>query len=430
MSTDYPKGAEWRKWDLHLHTPGTAKNDQFRSESDVWEAYIETLENADDIKVLGITDYFSIENYKKLKEDQERGRLQGKCLLPNIELRILPVTRTETPINIHAIFSPDLDTTVIEREFLRELKFVYEGKNYACLREDLIELGRRYKGDASLNEDAAWKEGIGQFNIPFNDLRKVLKSAALHEKVIVGVSNSNNDGNSGIQHSALAATRQEIYRLSGFVFSSNPNDTQFFLGQGALNEERLAEQYGGLKPCFTGSDAHDLTSVCSFPNGRYTWIKADPTFDGLKQAIVEPAERVYIGDAPPLLARVQSNRTKYIKSIKIDQVDEYDSSQGVWFSEINIPLNNELVAIIGNKGSGKSALADIIALCANYNELEDFSFLTQEKFLTDGGKIAKNFNATLEWQSGIPSELNLNDVSDETEILKVKYIPQGADSSG
>ena len=23
------KGSEWRKWDLHIHTPGTAKNDNY-----------------------------------------------------------------------------------------------------------------------------------------------------------------------------------------------------------------------------------------------------------------------------------------------------------------------------------------------------------------------------------------------------------------
>jgi predicted metal-dependent phosphoesterase TrpH len=67
MKTKYPKGAEWRKWDLHIHTPGTAKNDQFVSDADVWEDYIQALEAAEEIKVLGITDYFSIDNYKKLR---------------------------------------------------------------------------------------------------------------------------------------------------------------------------------------------------------------------------------------------------------------------------------------------------------------------------------------------------------------------------
>lgn len=25
----YERGSEWRRWDLHIHTPGTKKNDQY-----------------------------------------------------------------------------------------------------------------------------------------------------------------------------------------------------------------------------------------------------------------------------------------------------------------------------------------------------------------------------------------------------------------
>ncbi|GEM_PF-1650200 len=43
----------------------------------------------------------------------------------------------------------------------------------------------------------------------------------------------------------------------------------------------------------------------------------------------------------------------------------YNEEQGIWFKDIEIPLNYGLVAIIGNKGNGKSALTDIISLCGN-----------------------------------------------------------------
>lgn len=26
---EYLRGSEWRRWDLHVHTPGTNKNDQY-----------------------------------------------------------------------------------------------------------------------------------------------------------------------------------------------------------------------------------------------------------------------------------------------------------------------------------------------------------------------------------------------------------------
>ena len=44
------RGSEWRKWDLHIHTPGTAKNDQYGNSDDVWEKYIDALEKSIEIK--------------------------------------------------------------------------------------------------------------------------------------------------------------------------------------------------------------------------------------------------------------------------------------------------------------------------------------------------------------------------------------------
>lgn len=37
------RGSEWRKWDLHIHTPGTAKNDNYGNSDEVWERYIDAF---------------------------------------------------------------------------------------------------------------------------------------------------------------------------------------------------------------------------------------------------------------------------------------------------------------------------------------------------------------------------------------------------
>jgi predicted metal-dependent phosphoesterase TrpH len=69
MNNFFKKGSEWRKWDLHIHTKGTNKNDNFTStdfNSFCITLFKEALEK--DIKAIGITDYFSIDNYKKVKE--------------------------------------------------------------------------------------------------------------------------------------------------------------------------------------------------------------------------------------------------------------------------------------------------------------------------------------------------------------------------
>jgi hypothetical protein len=58
------KGSEWRKWDLHIHSPVSALNNQFprlpSGEPD-WEAYVTRLESLSDVAAIGVTDYFTIE---------------------------------------------------------------------------------------------------------------------------------------------------------------------------------------------------------------------------------------------------------------------------------------------------------------------------------------------------------------------------------
>ena len=130
-----------------------------------------------------------------------------------------------------------------------------------------------------------------------------------------------------------------------------------------------------------------------------TWIKADLTFEGLKQIIFEPKNRVFIGMEPEIERRVRDHKTKYIDRLHISNIDGYGGQHGSWFSDENIPLGKELVAIIGNKGSGKSAVTDIIGLLGNShnqtsgipkrNPEELFSFLNREKFLKAG--CAKKF---------------------------------------
>lgn len=174
------RGSEWRKWDLHIHTPGTAKNDQYGNSGDVWEEYIDALEKSD-IAVFGITDYFSINNYLKVKKYQKEGRLQGKLILPNVEMRLLPVTGKGTPINIHAIFDPTLDASDIEREFFRPLQFLYDGATYSCVDSDLAKLGRIVGKNEDLQEEVAVKKGIDVFTVSFDTLHTVVIKDSLRD---------------------------------------------------------------------------------------------------------------------------------------------------------------------------------------------------------------------------------------------------------
>ena len=57
-------GSIWRRWDLHIHAPGTKLSDAYGDSSDDnLKTYLETLE-ASDVQIFGITDYFSFDGYE------------------------------------------------------------------------------------------------------------------------------------------------------------------------------------------------------------------------------------------------------------------------------------------------------------------------------------------------------------------------------
>lgn len=67
-------GSEWRKWDFHVHTPYSVLNNQFginaSGDSDTgFDRYVQQLFSKaieKDIWAIGITDYFSIDGYKRI----------------------------------------------------------------------------------------------------------------------------------------------------------------------------------------------------------------------------------------------------------------------------------------------------------------------------------------------------------------------------
>jgi hypothetical protein len=364
--SQYPKGSEWRKWDLHVHSPSSALNNQFpgATQEDRWTQYLEKLKEISDIAVLGITDYFSVDGYKEIIS---RGGLSNiELIVPNVELRILPVTGAESCINLHIIFDP----TVVEdldSKFFSALEHQHAGETYRCTRFDLIKLGRDFSGNQSLEENAAYREGVNQFKTDLKSVKAAFaKNAKLLNAAIVVVSNNSGDGNSGLQHdNSLTSTRQEIYRSAHCIFSSNPRDAEYFLGKGVDCADKVIADYGSLKPCIHGCDAHDLEGIgnpcakrgsevhtCkpdfSDCDQRFCWIKADPTFEGLRQIIYEPEERV----------RVQPRSPNEDRKKVVFQDFAVEGSTNFIIPDTRIPLNSELVTVIG----GARSLSTIVKM--------------------------------------------------------------------
>lgn len=370
---DFQRGSEWRRWDLHIHTPFTRKNDCFtgcsdssKSEeektSEKWANFftsiLDYIGNMDDplkaIYAIGITDYFSIENYKMVIANKD---ISAKIplILPNIELRILPAA-TETPINLHVIFDPALSTDIIENRFLSNLKFKHNNTPYLATKSSLVQLGKAI--DSTITDNfCAEKKALEQYVINLSDLQELFNNdKELREKALIIISNKSTDGASGVGNpstntdsSDLTTLREELYKFADAIFSANPNDAQYFIGQkDGVSSDDVKRKCGKLMACIHGSDAHQNDKLFEPVNQRYCWIKADPTFNGLKQIVYEPEERVCVSDSKP------QTKSPYqvIESITITDND---------FQTEPIVLNDKLNCIIGGKSTGKSILLHNLA---------------------------------------------------------------------
>ena len=379
------RGSEWHRWEPHIHGPGTIMNNQYGGPN-TWEDYLSALEAASPmIEAIAITEYYVTDTYEHVLAETALGRLPAvKLVFPNIELRLDVATAKGGFVNMHLFVSPeDADHIVQLQRLLSRLHFRAFGDRFDCTRDELIRLGK--KADPNIvDEAAALSYGADQFKVNFNELREVYGESDWAKKnILIAVAGGVTDGTSGVREAADKTIREEIEKFAHVIFASSAAQREFWLGERALSANQIRQRYNGLKPCLHGSDAHKLADVALPFGDRFSWIKGGLEFDALRQACIDP-ERAYVGPSHPSWAGA---------SQIIDQVRVEGAS---WAKTPTLRLNPGLVAIIGARGSGKTALVDMIAAgCDSYVESEERpSFLARAKEHLSGSRVS------LKWLSG------------------------------
>lgn len=368
---DFSKGSEWRKWDLQVHTPFSYLNNQFGSD---WDNYVKELFKraiTNNIAAIGITDYFCIEGYKKIKNEylnndakllklfteDEIIKIKKILILPNVEFRL--DNFVEQRVNFHVIFSDEVSITDIEENFLHELDFVEQGHPQSEDEKrklkivNLESLGERLKKEhANFATTPAIQVGMTNAVVDHGQIVKILanKKSLFEKNYLVGIP-ADEDLSQVSWDSQGHLVRKILYQKSDFFFSSNSGTREFCLGLKHVTVEEYIKEFHSKKPCIWSCDAHSYDKLFCPDADRHTWIKADSTFEGLKQIIYEPEERVKIQNVNPYEDR---NKVHFNKV-------ELTGSTNFILSDFELPLNRELIAIIGGRGSGKSALLDTFA---------------------------------------------------------------------
>lgn len=339
-------GSVWDKWDLHIHSPMTHQANEFGELS--IEEYVTKL-NEEQLSLVGITNYFYFADAELEIIRGEIGKQQAPItVLGNIEFRINQQNKDGEWINLHCIFAEHLSTDEVNLVLSRLEILNTNEHDHAiyCCKESFAQHALQ-PSDVTVD----FKELLSHLN----------KSFKFGIDYLIAVCPNGYGGfRPNFDEGRSVALAKEIEK-KGQIILGRKQDRNFFLNN--------LERYNGAisKPVFVCSDAHSENGhgeadERSFGIGEnYTWVKAKPTFEGLRQTLIEPDSRVQQTDD----FIEKSFMKPRFKSIELG--GDIFTGQLIKFENKTIPLNSNLVAIIGGRGAGKSLFLDSMYSLFNHN---------------------------------------------------------------
>lgn len=370
------RGSEWRRWDLHVHTASSEDHKYKAEDSDL--LLVESWRK-NQIEAVAITDHFKVDserikNLKKLAPEI--------TIFPGVELR---TDKGSTNIHVIIIFSNDIDIEELSADF-----------------------------DAIMIRDKA--KNCDKFDSIYWDYTDIVEFSQKRQGIITIHTGSKTSGlDDEIKNDSLfkMAVKAEYSKSVNIFEVRNKKDVDSYL--------KIVFKQIDERPVIVCSDNHDPRN---YDVPEKLWIKGDLSFKGLLQAIEQPSERVFVGDEPQKVSHEKAEAQYIIDSIKINKKSDA-SNEEEWFNT-KLQLNSSLVSVIGNKGSGKSALSDILGLLGGSLNLDESvaSFLNMNRFNRPSKYFARDYEAQITWRDGHTDKANSIELSNANDKSKVQYLPQ------
>lgn len=392
-------GSFWSKWDLHVHTPASIIEHYGKNKENIWEDYIADLNNLpDNITVLGINDYLFLDGYEIVKKYFDEGRLPKiKKIFPVIELRLKIFGNQSKSdawhrINFHVIFSDDLDVKTIQAQFISGLSSHYnllpENQSYwngVLTKESLEDFGKMIIQNSTAEiKDPPIEVGFNSLNFTEEGVFKLLGNHYFKEKYLTAIGKTEWEK---LRWDGSIGEKLNIINSVDFVFSACESIDAYTNSENVLKSQ--LKQFN-LLDCsdahyFSKSSEKDRIGNCS------QWIKAEPTFEGLKQLKYEPVYRKSVSVIEPRkpYRTLESIKFNFPENTKLKN-NQTNSEQPFCLSELKeeIYFSPYFTCIIGGRGSGKSTIINIIA--EKLGEKTDF-FQSNKIIINETTDVLKNF---------------------------------------
>lgn len=332
---------------MHAHTPYTHLNKAYQCSE---EDFIQKLYDSK-IDCIGLTNYFKFnEKEFELKEKIEK---RGIKVFYNLEVRLDYKNNKNKFLDFHIIFSDEILSDNIKR-FLSDMKATIDGTE---------------KRLADLEENDFNKAVVN-----FDQLLECLEEESLNlrGKYLLGFLSR---GHGSIEYEFLEkggrneTIYQKIINKSHFLIHSSNNQ------ENLKKDREFWLKYN--KPLIQSSDAHKEGSI----GEKYTWIKAEKTFEGLKQIIYEPETRVSIDEEKPQdpLYKIDCVGLRFDGEVKITNEQGDTPFCYAGFNE-TLFFSPNFTCVIGGRGSGKSTLLQLIASAIKNNSfVKDLKHETIQK---------------------------------------------------
>lgn len=421
----YPKGSVWRKWDLQIQTilddgyvPLASYHADIKAQNLAgWQQYVAKVGGEENALLFDSKEYFSDSTIPKT----------DRCL-----------NYVRNFFAFLEVFNPDLEC------------FGITDHNYFddCLLDSFVEFSKRSHSKVIPGVEISCQGIHILLFFPEKLYEKNTYSAGIQTFLIkFGINNRLTNGVLTSTTHDIKDILNETKKNGGIVIYPHCNsDKGLFQGRTKTDRTHLADIFNHQKMnllqsqnkdsntdvgAYIKSNTNLISRFCVHvssdsralrdagrpdKDGNYLWIKADPTFEGLKQIVYESDQRIFVGPQKP-----QDKKSYFV----VDKVRFLDNTTDIKFSSEAIEINENLTTIIGGKSTGKSLLLYYMAKTIDRHEVQTRSTTNSVSIAYDLDQVA-GFNFEVTWKDGQRTLLKVAEGSPKSESTerKILYIPQ------